>query len=193
VFQPALEQQLALGFWAMLLAVGGMAGVNLALEEGTLMGAVMAVGGFLGATLIGMAALPYFQGYIVLTPEAMVVYPVFGFPRERVYRYDQICDLHWRVHRRKYGGSVVRIMIDYFERDRLGQLDANCYQSKWLMRVGDPGMLYDMLRTRITAHKYAHTRPTWRAVVVGAKELIQLILLAFCVVLVLAFRQRPGV
>jgi hypothetical protein len=192
VFQPALEQQLTLGFWAMLLAVGGLVGINLAVQEGTLLGAAMALGGFLGSALIGMAAVPHFQGYIVLTPESMIVYPVFGFPKESAYPYSQICDLHWQVRRRRYGGSVVRIMIDYFERDRLGRLNTTCYQSKWLMRVGDPGMLYDLLRTRITAHKYPYSRPTWRAVVVGAKELIQLILLAFCVVLVLAFRQRSG-
>jgi hypothetical protein len=83
-------------------------------------------------------------------------------------------------------------MIDYFERDRLGQLNVNCYQSKWLMRVGDPDMLHDVLRMRIKAQKYPYSRPTWRAVLIGARELLELMLLVFLAVLALAFRQRPG-
>jgi hypothetical protein len=191
VFQPALEQQLRLGFLAMLLTCSGLIGVHMALVKGILLGAALAVGSFMGAAVLGMAALPYFQGYVVLTPEAVVEYPVFGFFPERVYPYDQICDVHWNVRHYKWG-SVVRIMIDYFERDHLGRLNANCYQSKWLMRVGDPDMLHYMLRTRIAAQKHPSSRPTWRAVLIGARELIELMVLVLGAVLILAFRTRPG-
>jgi hypothetical protein len=96
---------------------------------------------------------------------------------ERAYRYDQICEVHWRT---RYGlDASTRILIDYYERDRSGQLQIDRYQSRWLMPVDDPHTLYQLLRERAAARKYDFSRPTWWAVVVHARELVVTVVVVF--------------
>ncbi len=178
VFRPPVDQQVGLVVLALVLFFLSAFGASGAIRGGSVTNVALAGMAFLGGTLSAMSAMPYFQGYIVLGRDGLAEYPAFGLTGERVYDYDQICGVHWRVHRTKWGTSV-RILLDYYERDKLGRLNVNYYHSKWLMSVDDPHALFYVLRRRATAHKYGFTRPTWRAVVVGARELFAMMVVVF--------------
>jgi hypothetical protein len=185
-FRPSVDQQVMWILIAIVLAVVGVYGIRAAVDGMAVLGTLIMLGGFMGGALSGMAAIPYFQGYVVLTKEALIEYPAFGLFPARVYRYDEICDVHLRVQHHKYG-TTVRILIDYFQRDPAGRLNVNYYHSKWLMLIGDPRTLFYILRRQASARKFAFTKPTWWAVVVGARELIGLMVAAFGVMVVMVF------
>lgn len=178
VFRPPVDQQALLGLLALLSYSFGVAGATMAVQRGVAWWAALAGIGALSGTLFVMAALPSFQGYVVLTPDALHIHPAFGMAREGVYRYNQICDVHWKVRRTRWGASP-RILIDYFERDKAGRLNTSYYHSKWLMAVDDSHALFYALRERAAGQKLASTRPTWRAVLVGARELVALMVAVF--------------
>jgi hypothetical protein len=169
-----------------VLVLVGVFGISTAVEGAVAMGTLIMLAGFMGGALAGMSVIPYFQGYVVLTRQALVEYPAFGLFRPRVYRYDQICDVHLRTRRHKYG-TTVRVMVDYYQRDPRGQLNVHYYHSKWLMPVDDPRTLFYVLRQQASARKFAFTKPTWWAVLVGARELIALMLAMFGVMVAMVF------
>jgi hypothetical protein len=78
-------------------------------------------------------------------------------------------------------------MIDYYLRDPAGRLNVNYYHSKWLMPIGDPRTLFYILRRQASARKFPFSKPTWWAVMVGARELIALMLAAFGVMVAMVF------
>jgi hypothetical protein len=133
-----------------------------------------------------MLAIPYFQGYLVLTREALVEYAPFGLLKPRIYRYDEICDVHLQTRRHRYG-TTVRIMIDYYQRDPRGQLNVHYFHSKWLMPVDDERTLFYVLRQKAGARKFAFTKPTWWAVLVGARELFGFMAAVFGVMVAMLF------
>jgi hypothetical protein len=186
VFRPPVDQQVTLSLLALLLLFFGVFCASGALRQGSVLNVALAGGSFLGCALATMAALPDFQGYVVLNQEGLTVYPFFGLTGEQVYRYDQICGVHWQARQTRLGTTSVRIMIDYFV-ERSGRVYDGYYRSKWLMAVDDPHTLFYVLRRRATAAKSAFTRPTWQAVVVGARELIGIMVAVFLLVVVAVF------
>jgi hypothetical protein len=170
VFAPCAERQARWAILALVLTAAGVYGASLTVNHGSLVGVVLMASGLLGGALCAMSVMPTFQGHIVLSRDALTEYSSFGMFGERIVRYDQICDVHWRA-RRGYGASP-RILIDYFAHDRSGRLQTGFYQSMWLMPVDDPHTLYRLLRARALAQKHVFSRPTWWAVLVNARELI---------------------
>jgi hypothetical protein len=185
VFAPHVERQARLAIVALLLAAAGVYGAYLAVNRGLLHGVVMMAAGLLGAALCAMAVMPTFQGRVVLERDALIEYSSFGAFGERVVRYDQICGVHWRAGR-GYGASA-RIMLDYFEDDRWGRPQTDCYQSKWLMPVDDPHSLYRLLRARASGRKLTSSRPSWRAMLVSARELVWMVMVVFVTIVVALF------
>jgi hypothetical protein len=185
VFAPRAERQVRLAVIALLLTAAGVYGASLGVNHGSLFGVVVMGAGLLGGALCAMAVMPTFQGRVVLAHDALIEYSSFGMFGERVVRYDQICDVHWRAGRGS--GMSPRILIDYFEHDRWGRPQADCYQSKWLMPVDDPHTLYRLLRARATARKYTFSRPSWRAVLVSARELVLMVIVVFVTIVVALF------
>ncbi len=183
IFRPSMDVQVRRAFTAMALLAVGVFGAYLALTRGALAGAALTGVGLIGAALSGMAALPYFEGNMVLTGDALFAHSPFGLLSPRVYRLDEICEVHWRP---RWGrrGSAVRILIDYYRRDETGRPDERRYRSTWLMAVDDPGTLYRALHGRSTARKRAHTRPTWSAVMVGARDAIAVAVSLICVTVI---------
>jgi len=185
VFAPHGERQARLVVVALLLTATGVYGAYLAVTRGSLFGVVAMAAGLLGAALCAMAVMPTFQGRVVLGRDALIEYSSFGVFGERVLRYDQICDVHWRAGRGK--GVSPRIRIDYFERDRWGRPQTGCYQSRWLMPVDDPRTLYRLLQARAAASEYASSRPSWRAVLVSARELVLMVIVVLITIVVALF------
>ncbi|MBN1640736.1 MAG: DnaJ domain-containing protein [Anaerolineae bacterium] len=183
VFCPSADLQVGRAFASMAMLGLGVFGAYVVLTRGALIGAALTGAGLIGAALTGLAALPYFAGYLELTGEALLAHATFGLLAARVYRLDEICEVHWRPRwgRRRAG---VRILIDYYRRDKAGRLDVDRYDSAWLMAVDDPSALYRALHGRATGRKHAHTRPTWAAVVVGGRDAIAIVVALICVTVV---------
>jgi hypothetical protein len=186
VFRPSPDTQVHRAFLSMALLAAGVFGAYWALTRAALAGAALTGAGLIGAAVSGMAALPAFQGYLELTGEALIAYATFGLRAPRVYRLDEICEVHWRP---RWGGhaAAVQIMIDYYRRDSTGGLDVRRFGSAWLAPVENPTELYRALRTRCSGRKRAETRPTWMAVVVSARRAIVVAvgLIAFVAVIIL--------
>ena len=191
VFRPPVDQQVTLSLLALLSLFCGVFCASGALRQGSVLNVVLAGGAFLGCVLLTMAALPDFQGHVMLDQKGLTIYPPFGLTAERTYRYDQVCGVHWKA-RQTWWGTSVRVMIDYYA-DRSGCVDQGYYWSKWLMAVDDPHTLFYVLRRRATGNKSESTRPTWQAVVVGARELIGIMVAAFGLLVVLALWGGSGV
>jgi hypothetical protein len=191
VFRPPVEQQVTLSLLALLSLFVGVFCASGALRQGSVLNVVLAGGAFLGCALSTMAALPDFQGHVLLDREGLTIYPPLGLTAEQIYRYDQVCGVHWKAHQTWWGTSI-RIMIDYYV-DRSGSVEQRYYQSKWLMTVDDPHTLFYVLRRRATASKSPITRPTWQAVIVGARELIGIMVAAFGLLVALALWGGSGV
>jgi hypothetical protein len=185
VFAPPAERQARLVVVALLLTATGVYGAYLAVDRGSLFGVVMMAAGLLGAALCAMAVMPTFQGRVVLAHDALIEYSSFGLFGERVVRYDQICGVHWQAGRGT--GVLPRIRIDYFEDDRWGRPQADCYQSKWLMPVNDPRALYRQLSARAAARKHAASRPSWRSMLVSVRELVLMVIVVFITIIVALF------
>lgn len=191
VLTPSVDQQARLAVLALLLAAAGVYGANLTVSRGSLLGVVMMATGLLSGALCAMAVMPTFHGRLVLTGDGLIEQSSLGLFGERAYGYDQICDVHWKAKRGL--DASTRILIDYYKRDRSGQLQVECYQSKWLMPVDDPHTLYHLLRERAAARKYDFSRPSWWAVVVHARELVVTVVVVFgTVVAALLWSTSPG-
>lgn len=191
VFRPPVDQQVTLSLLALLLLFLGVFCASGALRQGSVLNVVLAGAAFLGCALSTMAALPDFQGYVMLDQKGLTIYPPLGLTAERTYRYDQVCGVHWRA-RQTWWGTSTRIMIDYYA-DRAGRVKQGYYWSKWLMAVDDPHTLFYVLRRRATGVKSESTRPTWQAVVVGAQELIGIMVAVFGLLVILALWGGSGV
>jgi hypothetical protein len=190
VLAPSVDRQARLAALALLLTAAGVYGANLTVNRGSLLGVLLMAAGLLGGALCAMAVMPTFHGRVVLTRDALIEYSSLGLFGERAYRYDQICEVHWKSKRGI--AASARILIDYFERDRLGQLQIDRYQSKWLMPVDDPHTLYHLLRERAAAGKHEFSRPTWWAVVVHARELVVTVVIVFGTVVAALFWSATG-
>ncbi|HUT21506.1 MAG TPA: J domain-containing protein [Anaerolineae bacterium] len=190
VFAPSVDRQARLAVLALLLTAAGVYGANLTVNRGSLLGVLLMATGLLSGALCAMAVMPTFQGHVLLARDALTEYSSLGVFGERAYPYDQICDVHWKA--RRGVGAPARILIDYFERDRSGQLQTGSYQSKWLMPVDDPHTLYHLLRERATAQKYAFSRPTWWAVLVHARELAVTVVIVFGTIVAVLFWGATG-
>lgn len=186
VFRPSLDRLMTWAFVAIVLVLVGVFGISMAVQGTVMVGTATMLAGFMGGALAGMAAIPYFQGYVVLTRQALVEYPAFGLFQPRIYRYDEICDVHLQVRRHRYG-TTMRVMIDYYQRDPRGQLNVHYYHSKWLMPVDDQRTLFYVLRQQARARKYAFSKPTWWAVAVGARELIGFLMATFGMMVAMLF------
>jgi hypothetical protein len=189
-FAPSVDRQAKLAVLALLLTAAGVYGANLTVNRGSLLGVMLMAAGLLSGALCAMAVMPTFQGHVVLTRDALVEYSSLGVLGERAYPYDQICDVHWKA--RRGVGASARILIDYYERDRSGQVQAGSYQSKWLMPVDDPHTLYHLLRERAAAQKHAFSRPTWWAVLVSARELVVTVVIVFGAIVAVLFWGGAG-
>jgi hypothetical protein len=180
VFRASPDVQVRRAFVSMVLLAVGVFGAYLALTREPILGAAVTGVGLIGAGVSGVTALPAFEGHVQLTQDALVVYPTLGLRGPRVYRLDEICEVHWlpRWGRRDAAG---RILIDYYRRDPKGQVDVQRYRSTWLLSVDDSPALYCALRDRASARKHAHTHPTWAAVLVGARDAIAVAVALICV------------
>ena len=139
-------------------------------------GVAFAASSFLAGTLSFLAAIPYFQGYVLLARDRMVEYGPFGLFAPREYTYEQICGVHEQIFRHRSG--VTRyIVIDYFKQDDTGQLDLTRYYSKRLIRVSDHYVLLHLLRVRAKARKFPFAKPTWSAFLLGSWEWLAPLLL----------------
>jgi len=190
VFRPPVDQQVTLSLLALLLLFLGVFCASGALSQGSVLNVALAGGAFLGCALSTMAALPDFQGYLMLHHKGLTIYPPFGLTEERTYRYDQVCGVHWKA-RQTWWGTSTRIMIDYYV-DRSGRIEQSHYRSKWLMAVDDPHTLFYVLRRRAAGIKSESTRPSWQAVVVGAQELIGIMAVVFGLLVILALWGGSG-
>ncbi len=126
---------------------------------------------FIGGVLLVMAALPYFQGYIVLTQDRLIEYPTFGLWAPREYRYDQICDVQEQVFRHK-SSVTYAVTISYFKQDASGRWDVTRYHGRRLMQVRDHYALLHALRVRARARKFPFSKPAWSALLIEQGQLI---------------------
>jgi hypothetical protein len=191
VLAPSPDRQARRTVLAVLLTAAGIYGANLTVSRGSLLGVLMMAVGLLSGAMCALAVMPTFHGRLVLTHDALIEHASFGLTGERAYGYEQICEVHWRA---KHGLTAsTRILIDYYTHDRLGRLRTEWYESKWLMPVDDPHTLYAVLRERAAAQKYEWSRPSWRAVIVQARELVVTVVVVFgTVVAALLWGTSPG-
>ncbi|MBN1581324.1 MAG: J domain-containing protein [Anaerolineae bacterium] len=148
-------------------------------------GVLVASASFMAGALSLLAAAPYFQGYIELKRDRLIVYSTFGLFPPREVRYDQICGVHEQVFRYK-SGAMRFVVIDYFKLDSSGRYDVTHFHSRRLMRVDDHHVLLHALLVRAKARPFPFSKPTWWALVIGNWELFGP-LLAVALFLVFAF------
>ena len=148
-------------------------------------GVLVASVSFMAGALSLLASAPYFQGYVELKRDRLIVYSTFGLFPPREYRYDQICGVHEQVFRYK-SGAMRFVVIDYFKLDSSGRYDVTHFYSRRLMRVDDHHALLHALLVRAKARPFPFSKPTWWALVIGNWELFGP-LLAVALFLVFAF------
>jgi hypothetical protein len=78
-------------------------------------------------------------------------------------------------------------MIDYFQRDAASRLNQHYFYSRWLPPVDDPRTLSYILRREASAHKLPFSKPTWWAVLVGARDLFAFMAAAFGIMVGIVF------
>lgn len=189
VFVPPSAVSVLAGVILLLMSLLSWALLTIPFNwSGVLIGATT----FIAGALFLMAAMPYFQGYIVLTKDRLIEYPTFGLWAPREFRYEQICDVQEQVFRSKSG--VTRyVLISYFKKDTSGRWDVTRYYGKRLMRVQDHYALLHALRVRARARKFLYSKPTFGAVLIELGQLTGMLagmLIFLIVVITMAFLKN---